>query len=108
MSAPSWPTTPRSQLCIGSAARWPAEYKGADAIKGVWTKFTGTMAPLTVKTTGEHAMDKNTLMAETAFTNKAGKTIAVELTEMTKEGKIKEETWKVNAPAAASSPAKSN
>ena len=46
------------------------EYKGTDAIKGVWTKFTGMMAPLSVKTTGEHAMDKNTLMAETAFTTR--------------------------------------
>lgn len=85
------------------------EYKGTDAIRGVWTKFTGMMAPLSVKTTGEHAMGADTLMAETAFTNKAGKTIMVELTEKAEGGKIKEETWKVNAPAAtASSPAKSN
>ena len=77
------------------------EYKGTDAIKGVWTKFTGMMAPLTVQTSGEHAMGKDTLMAEAAFTNKAGKTIAVELTEATKEDKIKEETWRVKAPAKA-------
>lgn len=81
------------------------EYKGADAIKGVWTKFTGTMAPLTVKTSGEHAMGTDTLMADTAFTNKAGKTVMVVLTEKTEGGKIKEETWKVNAPVV---PAKAN
>ncbi len=81
------------------------EYKGVDAIQGVWTKFTGMMAPLTVKTSGAHMMDSNTAMAEAAFTNKAGKTIMVELSEKAAGGKIKEETWKVNAPAA---PAKAN
>ena len=77
------------------------EYKGEEAIKGVWTKFTGMMAPLTVKTSGEHAMGTDTLMADTAFTNKAGKTVMVVLTEKAEGGKIKEETWKVNAPAKA-------
>ena len=86
------------------------EYRGADAIKGVWTKFTGMMAPLTVKTSGEHTMGADTLMAETAFTNKAGKTIMVELTEVTKDGKIREETWKVQPPAATTTttPAKTS
>ena len=66
------------------------------------------MAPLTVKTSGERAMGADTLMAETTFTNKAGKTVAVELTELVMDGKIKEETWKVKAPAitAAPTPAK--
>ncbi len=85
------------------------EYKGADAIKGVWTKFTGMMAPLTVKTSNEHAMGADMLMADTAFTNKAGKTIMVVLSEKAEGGKIKEETWKVNPPAAApGAPAKAN
>ena len=83
------------------------DYKGTEAIKGVWTKFTGMMVPLTVKTSGEHEMGTDTLMAETTFTNKAGKTVAVELTELVEDGKIKEETWKVQAPAAvAPTPAK--
>lgn len=91
------------------------EYKGADAIKAVWTKFTTAQAPLTVKVSNPHAMGADTLMADTAFTGAKGNAIPVLLTEKTEGGKIKEETWKVNAPApatvapaaATSSPAKS-
>ena len=54
---------------------------------------------MSVKTGGKHAMGADTLMAKVTFANKAGRTIMVELTEVATDGKIKEETWKVQTPA---------
>ncbi len=84
------------------------EYKGTEAIKGVWTKFTTAQAPLTVKVTNPHSMGADTLMADTVFTGGKGNNIPVLYSVKTEGGKIKEETWKVNAPApAAAAPAAS-
>jgi hypothetical protein len=77
------------------------EYKGTEAIQGVWTKFTTAQAPLTVKVANPHSMGADTLMADTTFTGGKGNAIPVLYSVKTEGGKIKEETWKVNAPAAA-------